>query len=295
MKRFVKCILGFLLLVLAQNILLIPWLVQQEKKRYESDLTMDGEESIVVCSDSQIEGSLNPDLFPELFNASKSGQPFCYTVAKTMDCLRINRGYARVALIPVHFNRLDCGGFKEKFTIDDFQLIIPLLHGEIARIERLLPAITHRLFSRTENDYGKFIVHEKCGFESNPEKMKTYISKSIQGANSNECWKDFENSDFVNRLNRFIEDVKAENCVPVIISTPLHRELREGFVHWEEFNAVISSVTNRHQCLWLDYVAMPFADTEFVDANHLNFKGAERFTKRVRADLLAYGIIKPCH
>ncbi len=245
-----------------------------------------------MCSDSQTEVSLNPGLFPELFNASIGGQPFCYTVAKTMDCLRINRGKVRVVLIPVHFNRLDCGGFAEKLPYARHQLIIPALHGEVVHVQELLTILLRR-FNDDESGYGKFNIHKVCGFESYPEKMKSYVSEKVLSSNSNSCWEDFVHSDFVNRLNRFIEDVKAENCIPVIISTPLHRDLREGFVHWDEFNAVISSVTNRHQCLWLDYVDMPFADAEFADANHLNFKGAERFTKRVRADLQSHGVIKP--
>ncbi len=292
MKQFVKCFLGFLLLVGGINVPIILRQFFREKARYENDMTIHGKESVVVCSDSQTEVSLNPGLFPELFNASKSGQPFCYTVAKTMDALKLNRGKARVVLVPIHFNRLDCGGFGAGLPYDRYQLIIPALHGEVVHIQEL----TQALFARCKNDepgYGEFTVLEKCGFESFPEKMKTYISNMVQTSNSNACWKDFDNSDFVKRLNRFIEDVKSANCVPVIISTPLHRELREGFVHWDKFNTVISSVTNRHDCLWLNYVDMPLSDTEFADANHLNFKGAERFTKRVRSDLLSHGILNP--
>ncbi len=293
MKPFVKCILVFLVLVVASTALLASLLVQQERRRYERNITIHGYESVIVCSDSQTEVSLNPELFPELFNVSRSGQPFCYTVTKSMDCLKINKGKARVVLIPVHFNRLDCGGFTKQLPYDHYQLVIPVLHGEIVWLEKLLPAIGNRLFRHRENDYGTFVVNEKCGFASNPEKMKRYISNRVRASNSNICWNDFENSDFVNRLHQFIEDVKSANCVPVIISTPLHRELREGFVHWNEFNTVISSVTNRHQCAWLNYVDMPFSDTEFADANHLNFKGSERFTKRVRSDLLSHGILNP--
>ncbi len=294
MKQFVKCILGFLLLVGVSNAPLLLWQFFREKAHYENDLTISGTEFVIVCSDSQTETSLNPEIFPELFNASKSGQPFCYTVAKTMDCLKFNRGKARVVLIPVHFNRLDCGGFAESLPYDRYQLIIPVLHGEIAYVNELVQALFAR-FRNNMSGYGKFIVHEKFGFESNPEKMKTYVSNMVLSANSNVCWKDFEHSDFVNRLNRFIEDVKAENCTPVIISTPLHRDLREGFIHWDTFNTVMTSVTNRHKCLWLNYVDMPFTDSEFADANHLNFKGAERFTKRIRSDLLSHGVISPRH
>ncbi len=290
MKQFVRLLLAFLFLVSIVNIPIITMQFFREKKHYISDMTIQDEESVIVCSDSQVEVSLNPALFPELFNASKSGQAFCYTVTKTLDCLRINRGKVRVVLIPVHFNRLDCGGFSQKLPYDHYQLIIPALHGEVVYVNELLTALFRRV-KDNESGYGKFIVHETCGFASNPEKMKLYVSNMIRSSNSNACWKDFENSDFVNRLHSFIEDIKAANCIPVIISTPLHRDLREGFVHWEEFNAVITSVTNRHQCLWLNYVDMPFTDVEFADANHLNSKGAERFTKQVRSDLVLHDIL----
>ncbi len=202
------------------------------------------------------------------------------------------QGKVRVVLIPVHFNRLDYGGFAEKLPYCHYQLIIPVVHGEIVHLNEL-PTTLLRRFKNDKAGYGVFHIHEVVGFSSYPEMMKRYISEMVQSANSNICWNDFENSDFVNRLHRFIEDVKSANCVPVIISTPLHRDLRDGFVHWDEFNTVMTSVTNRHQCLWLDYVDMPFTDAEFADANHLNFKGAKRFTKRVRADLLSCGIINP--
>ncbi len=291
MKQFIKYILVFLFLVSITNGSIILVQFFREKEHYEKDMTIEGNESVIVCSDSQTEVSLNPALFPELFNASKSGQLFCYTVAKTMDCLRINTGNVRIVLIPVHFNRIDNGGFSKKLPYVHHQLIIPVLHGEVVYPSELVTSLLAR-WKNSESGYGKFFVHEKCGFESYPEKMKTYISNMVHKANSNECWNDFESSDFIQRLNSFIEAVKAENCVPVILSTPLHRDLRDGFVHWDEFNAVITAVTNQHRCLWLNYVDMPFADAEFADANHLNFKGAERFTKQVRSDLLLHGILK---
>lgn len=298
-------------------------LLWAELHAYARESHLPDDVTCVVCGDSQTETGLLPHVWPHFFNFSISSLQLDQVELKVIDLLERNPGFKGTVILdmsPVKLfdQDIDRPLLEDRSAGKRFMLHalhpdrsrrsldgIAILFRDSILVKRTTKAV--KFLSKgvpyvssiggmgsvpdlTEEKAGEYRKRFReastvQGFVSHPELVKEAVDEAVadldhwgevdSGAKSAACLRD---------ILRFI---RAHGATPVVITTPWHASLRErvrpGLL--ENFRRVMARIAAEEGVAYHDYLEMPFPDGEWRDANHLNIRGAVRFTDRVRADV----------
>ncbi|MFN3968301.1 hypothetical protein [Flavobacterium sp.] len=97
-----------------------------------------------------------------------------------------------------------------------------------------------------------------------------------------------EKKEITNDLEDFISILKAKNITPILLTMPCHKDyvnaLHKNMVKRAESD--YQKLAQKHQLEYWNYLNFPMERTDFHDCDHLNVKGAEKFSKVLNERLM---------
>lgn len=293
MKTFLKKLL-LMALILAPLGLLYPLTIWKEWRCYLSSLKLDDQQSIIVCGHSLEEVALDPSFFPELANFSQSGCPLQISSLKIQDVIRVNGGRCKILLLDV--NPVTCRAEEnlEPWTFDSgygFECLWWLHHPDQFRC---LPwdYATRRmknLFNRRSAMTGGFLKKYSQAFISEPERIRKFAENEVlrmnkRGPFTMDTW-------YFQELRRIITFTQSNGVKVVLLTTPLHKSVRDRLTNLDSFTAILRQLSTETHSPWLNYLSFDVPDTDWCDVNHLNCHGACQLTPQVKTDLRQAGLV----
>ncbi len=77
----------------------------------------------------------------------------------------------------------------------------------------------------------------------------------------------------------------------VFVVTPCHKSFFDALVNLDEEISFLQKLASFNNVLVLDYGQEEYADKEYFDITHLNYKGAKRFSEKLKKDLIKNKIL----
>lgn len=241
---------------------------------------------ILIAGDSYSVVSLNPSLFDSAKNISQGAEPYFITYWKLKKILSVK---PPVHTILLSFSFHNISGFNDKKLID------PIWSSEM--FKRSYPIEEFETLKGIEIDkqeYCRVLLKQMCLYPK-----KNHISYIGEYLNiSRTLSQDFHTSikrqyyynnknagistvsiDFLKSIIKLIEEHQIEI---VLVSSPLHKEYMKRIPSnfKKAFFDLKTELTNSGIAV-LDYGQATFQDRYFSNSDHLNEKGADRFTKMI--------------
>ena len=254
----------------------------------------------LIMGHSHPEGAFNDSLICNAKNLSQSGELYFYTYLKIKKLVIENK---QLESIFIEFTNNQITIDMESWLTDEKQLIcripkyMPIMNfedfvyifpknsfGFIKTIPLVLKnniiIATHPQLNLIEaNDWGKYFYNKRSYIDSlitakKSGKLKiTDVSKVT-----------FEN---VKYLFKIIDFCKKNNVKVYLIRSPLHHEYT-GISNEKPFQRILKS--NFKNVTFFDFKDFPLLDEDFGDFDHLNYKGAKKFSTFFN-DLLQKGLL----
>lgn len=244
---------------------------------------------MLIMGDSHPQRALNPKLFESATNVSQVAEPLYITYWKLKDIVQHAKVDTLVLGLSPHnlstFNdhklehkKWASEMFKRVYaieaaaTLDSVEVDWEKLYGTKFRKMCLYPIPTHKAY---------------LGGYSNSNKSK--VTDANQAANRHFCW-DGEEAEIsetvVAHLDSIVFLCREQSIELVVVTAPQHAT----YLRWvpQEFDtqfAQLKRQLSNDGATILDYSTAKYADELFLNADHLNQKGAKRFSKEVRNEL----------
>lgn len=275
---------------------------------YVESLKVPAEKDIVVCCDSQTKDSLDPSLFPRLFNFSTAASTPDQNLLRLRDLMKTNQGklkYALVDVTPLHT------GYDER--------IEPLADMDSPRVHALLHFYHYRettrpfgsltklfrdvILVRKFHEFRKAIKKGRSfrsslsggfdpvktkGFLDYPEKARKYLLYRAKKCNANPHYSG--TSRLAELLRKQAEEIKKAGMRPLFMTTPVSPMMRKK-LDAGALAALTNGVTElAEECgaPYFNYIMCDFPVECWRDANHMNISGASALTKMFRSDFEKY-------
>lgn len=304
MKKFIYKILLFAAMIACFFGVWSIGILAMEIRAYHKELVMPPECDIVVCGDSQPEHALDSNLWPRLFNFSKTATAMDQRYMKLLDLYKVNPGKMKILLMDVSLLKYYAGeGYLSKILRDDgtydMQFFIHLLHPDIntRSLDGVLILLRDALLCRKtklawrvlrgKKEYessigGRYLPCDKHGFRDNIGAVRRYAAELAAGANA-----DRPNELFVHYLNRIVDLAVSNGSKVVLFATPIHHELTR---HIDQavlngFDKDMRNFAGTRSLNWLNFTDCQLPDDCWRDANHLNEKGAAKFTALLKQSI----------
>lgn len=281
---------------------------------------------IVICGDSQCDQGVLPQLWPGCYNFSTQGLQLDQVELKVIDVLQYADPLPKAIVLDLTpFKLLDQSldvPLKDTAAVGGHFLLhalhpdrtrrsldgLPVLfrdHVLVKRTSRLFKALRKGIpyecsvpcpggvaglteAQVEENRRRLLAAPAVCGFTQYPDWIAMSLKKGADDlaafppltadSPSLACWRDI------------VADIRAKGVEPVVITTPYSRQaldaLRPGLK--ESFRREAGKLAEELGVKYFDYLEMPFETGEWRDVNHLNVRGAVRFTETVRRDIEGY-------
>ena len=257
--------------------------------------------SILILGHSHTAWGVNPHLLDSAFNAAIAARPLYYD-AKLAEKWIPNMKNLKVLIIS-HGYDFPWGFFNLHYWEDEWKKNTVYMHYKymgIPFIETSNDYLLHTaLFS---NHFAKESLHnEEMGIETYDNLGYIWHGKAIHQG------EDWYNDDIVHinnigadSLYKYVQEyimylteiakICAENNVRLIaITTPCYESYLEltNKVGMQTLYDIIDSIRENYPIEYYNYLSDPEfrADSFYYDCSHLNYIGAEHFTKRLKEDL----------
>ena len=297
MKKFIYRILLFAAIIASFFGVWSIGILVMETRAYHKELVMPRGCDIVVCGDSQPEHALDPNVWPRLFNFSKTATAMDQRHMKLLDLYKANPGRIKILLMDVSLLKYYAGeGRLSELLQDDgtydMQFLIHLLHPDVnARsLDGVIILFRDALLCRKtklawrvlrgKKEYessigGRYLPCDKHGFLDNFSEVKRYAAELAAGTNS-----DRPNELFMHYLNKIVDLATSNGSKVVLFATPIHHELTQHINQavLSGFDKDMRDFAGSRSFNWLNFTDCQLPDDCWRDANHLNEKGAEKFT-----------------
>lgn len=273
MKRFLKRLLMFALVVFVPAALWVALVVALDRSSYVSSLKIPEGASTVVCGDSQTKDALDPAHIPGFFNFSNAASLHDQNMLRLKDLFLANPGKVKVVLVDASPLKL---GYDPAKPVSDTEaarvhFLIHVYHlGEGVRpVGSWTKLVRDVLFTRKFNEFRKSILRGKRwrsslagGFDpdkthgfSNPRyreramadvKDKAERVNSLPPADGNEL--------LFGVLEAQIDLVRAQGAIPVLTTMPLSGPLLEAVdsARLDAFTKAVRGLADRKGVKYID-------------------------------------------
>ena len=91
--------------------------------------------------------------------------------------------------------------------------------------------------------------------------------------------------------NKLMTLLKKTDRKVIFVVAPCHKSFFDALVNLDEEESFLNKVDSLNNVLVLNYGLDEFTDEEYFDITHLNYKGAKRFSEKLREDLIKNQIL----
>lgn len=265
---------------------------------------------IVICGNSQSRDALDPLFFPLLHNCSAAATTEDQNFLRLKDVLDANAGNdsLQYVLIDVNCKMIGQGEMTVPLSDGGAERVHALLHFYHIRdakrpLGSVIRLIRDVVILRKFNELRKTLLKGRAyrsplaggfsrvltrGFLEHPEKAESDTKRKADAFNSTNP---FECS---TRLAEILRDscalVREYGREPVFISTPISSMLIQK-LDSSRVDAVtngVAAIARECGTAYFNYMSTPFPVDCWRDANHMNVKGAERFTRQFKVDFVKW-------
>jgi hypothetical protein len=291
MKKFlVKSVFSILLLVI---VLLLGDAFINNFLSNNSFYKINSSSNILIFGHSHSSCALNDSLIDHSINFSEGAEPYFYTYYKLRKLIEANPNIH--VLILEYTNNVfsaetDKWVYGKRCLINQYPKYSQLISIKdkwficrknprpyLIAFRDALKAKTRLLFKRNVLVYNTLRWREDL---LNMQKMKEFPKSNLKTSNSNA---NIESSSTLNilYLKMIVNYCRVNNIKLILFRSPLHQFYMRDF-ETELANLLRSDFSNIP--FW-DYSNYPLKDYEFLNLSHVNYKGAERFSKVINLRL----------
>ncbi|UII23882.1 hypothetical protein [Fulvivirga ligni] len=245
---------------------------------------------ILIVGDSHTERSLNPDLFASAENISQPAEPYVLTYWKLKS---IFKTYKPDTLV-LGFSHHNISSFNDrKFSDKTWAMEMFRRSYSIEHFED----IDHTI--KVDYDMYYSTLFHQIGFYPKAHHAN-YIGKYVNSNRSNiSDWNDAVNRHFyesegksympsltmINYLDSIVNLTINNKVTLIMVSNPVVNNYRERIP--DEIVTVYNELKNKYRknSIIIDKSNVSYPDSLFLNADHLNSKGAKRFTTSLIAEL----------
>jgi hypothetical protein len=277
MRRFLLKTLGLVAVFAAIAVAL--FLVNRVWGRF----TIERPGRVLILGASHPECAFNDALIPCVVNFAESGEAYFYTFFKGRKLIDHNPGLERVLIEFSHSairDGRDSVIWNDNYLshriptyaplIDAAALGLLLAHNPRGVVEGL-PFISKsnaNMLLRRRLDYTPTLG----GYLRLDRVMPSPVARVIPASPPSETWA----TENLNYLDKLVAHARAKDREVIFIRTPVHAM---AFDPAGEENFQRLRRSRYGDVEFLDFQGFPLADSDFADAGHLNFAGAERFSR----------------
>lgn len=284
MKRFLKNLLIFSFIVC--SFLILSYLqtnkIVLRKTNYKIPKNIDK----LIIGHSHPECAYNDSLICDFINASSSGSSYFYNYYTLKPIIAHNE---QIKTIFIEFTNNQIGSIMDDWTFDDIHLPIKLqlggtyidkdglqlllkkniggvLNGFIKLLRQQIYIIFTSNYKYLYNKGGYlYLVRDNVIKELKIHKdLDTIKNEKVQISELN-----------LKYLEKCISICKSKNIKVYLVRSPLHHKY-SGLYNEQEFQKQIH--TRFKNIEFLDFRKYPLSNTEFGDLEHLNYRGARKFS-----------------
>ena len=256
-----------------------------------------------VFGDSHPECALNDHLIDNFRNYSKSGETYFYTYQKIKNVLKHND---KVNTVFLSFSngyitaRRDSNVWADKYLAEFYPTYSAYLdlHDNFEIIKHNFKGFPYAISLSIRKNLKRILLndfdyHKTIGgyIPLKESHIKTILSSDNSIRNShnlvNYNSKNYPQSVSYTYLRKIIDHCHSKNVKVILIRLPLHPKEKKLDID-KDFNDIIN--THLNDVDFLDFGKYPFDDSEFSDLEHLNYKGANKFSYEFN-NLLKNGIL----
>lgn len=277
MRKFIFKTLSFI------GIIIIVFMSVVFVSRHFSKISIDEKRKILILGHSHSECAYNDSIISDVANMSQSGESYFYCYFKTRLIVDHNPGIKTV-LIEFTNNQIDQSmndwiygeymsyRFPKYFAFLDWNSLLLLARKNPKTAAMgISPAIKYNI----NNIVNGFKINDLGGFLY----LKRYKTDSMLAARpANFTIPEIRNqlSEYnLEYLRRIIDYLTGKNIKVYLIRSPLHKEY-EGYGNERQYQEIIK--TRFSSVEFLDFSRFPASNEEFGDLQHLNHKGAKKFS-----------------
>lgn len=283
MKRFV--IHSSIFLFLSIIILITSTLLINNSLNKKAVFKIDSQVNYIVLGHSHPECAFNDDLISGVANFAESGESYFYTYFKTRKILEQNK-YVKTVFI--EFTNDQLNSHKDDWIWTD-----EFLSNKYTKYAPFINLEAHELL--ISNNTSGFINNLAIGFNKNLSSILQskldytqriggyhFLDKQINDSVYKKTLKTKDRNiksrlplNNIEYLSKLVSYCIAHGKNVYLIRSPLHQKNLD-LKNEKVFQEVLKDKFNNIE--FLDFVNFPLSDFEFADLEHLNFKGAEKFS-----------------
>jgi len=243
--------------------------------------------TVLVIGDSTTECAVNDTIFSASENVSQSGTAYIYSYVKLNRFLEENK-HIKLVLLSIHAGTLmaddwvyGATSLNEKapqyvylFGKDEYCTLgkksafySGMLKMPLTEINTITKSILRNIITYKDLRIGKYRKLEG-----------THLNNQTGNVHSAVFEENKLSTPQVVYLKKIIDLCKEKNVEVVLITTPMY-----GAKPNDRLNRYLNK--NFQDITYLDYSAKNFPDEYYFDVDHLNYKGAEIFSKEIMMDI----------
>lgn len=297
MRKFVTRALLFAALAVGVIGGLCAWEIFAEIRAYRAEIVAPPGASILLCGDSQLGNSVDPQVCPEFFNFSAHGRALDQSYMIAMDALRANRGRLGLLVVDVSpaaatwpldspLEEMSFSGnywlvhylHPEENTRDlrgGFRVVRDCLVGR--RLRHAWRAIRGKVVFHSSIE-GKYTPSLEVNRRDNP---KLFDGLLRQKAGLTEGAADIgRDSLMFATLDKMVRLAADEGVGIAVVTTPWHPDLIAlcGEAKLDRFTGKVAAWAAEKGVRYVSFLKARFPEECWLDANHLNANGAKLFT-----------------
>ena len=266
----------------------------------------------VIAGDSHAEASINPDLFPHSVSIAKSAENYFYTYYKLKHFIEKNPEISTVILGYSWHNFPQ--KYQESFLFGDskstISLYFPLLDEQGKHLIKSLDS--SYLIPWAQNTYGvpfqiykeRLVIKELSGLPISRSDISYFGGyRSIKTSNIDEknikiklekYYSGLSQTDsaFSKHITEYFDKImelcSQHNLKVVLVNTPVHQLYHGGIPSIADNyiqSLLVKTKSKYANFTYIDDSDFPLPKDCYYDGDHLNSKGAEKYTEYLRAKL----------
>jgi len=266
-----------------------------------NDFKMDEKTKILILGHSHPEGSLNDSLINGAKNFAQGGETYFYAYLKTKKLLEEN---SQIKTIFVEFTNNQVALDMEDWESDEKKIVAkipryaPIMNGEeYGYVAKKNPLALLKALQLVIKNNINFVLYNKKDYIKTRDWGGYYYNKRshIDSIIKVQKKMDFSHQTIpeistvnLNYLDRIIDLCKKQKVKLYLFRSPQHKKYL-GKGNESQFQEILKSRFSNVD--FLDFNDFPLKDEDYGDMEHLNYKGARKFSKFFN-ELLTKGVLE---